>query len=204
MKRKFRQAISPEDLRVLDEVLQLNRRDIPFINNVTYLGVTFNRRMTWRHHIERTVAKAFCRYVRSYFLFKSGCLSTNIKLMLYKALIRSVTTYACPTWEYAMDAYLLKLQHLQNRVFHTIGNLDRCTPASELHVAFKIPYVYDYITKLFRTQEEVILNHVNPTACGIGQGKARHRKCTRLKLGGSQAYDCSANCSFRVVAWVKA
>jgi hypothetical protein len=29
-------------------------------------------------------------------------------------------------------------------------------------MAFKIPYVYDYITKLRRTQAEVILNHVNP------------------------------------------
>jgi hypothetical protein len=37
--------------------------------------------------------------------------------MLYKALIRSVMTYACPTWEYAADAHLLKLQSLQNRVF---------------------------------------------------------------------------------------
>jgi hypothetical protein len=131
-------------LRVPDDV-QLNRRDIPFINNVMYLGVTFDRTMTWRHHNERTVAKAFCMYIRSYSLFRSWCLSTNIKFMLYKALIRSVTTCVCPTWEYAMDAYPLKLQHLQNRVFHTIGNLDSCTPASKLHVAFKIPYMYDYV-----------------------------------------------------------
>jgi hypothetical protein len=40
-------------LRVSDDVLQLNGRDIPFVNNVMYLGVTFDRRMTWRHHIER-------------------------------------------------------------------------------------------------------------------------------------------------------
>jgi hypothetical protein len=32
--------------------------------------------------------------------------------MLYNALIRSVMTYACPTWEYATDAHLLKLQPL--------------------------------------------------------------------------------------------
>jgi hypothetical protein len=44
-------------LGVPDEVLQLKGRDIPFVNNVTYLGVTLDR-MTWRHHIERTAAKA--------------------------------------------------------------------------------------------------------------------------------------------------
>jgi hypothetical protein len=35
---------------------------------------------------------------------------------------------------------------------------------------FKIPYVYDYITKLCRRQAEVILNHKNPNVRAIGQG----------------------------------
>jgi hypothetical protein len=64
---------------------------------------------------------------------------------------------------------------------------------TELHVAFKIAYIYDYITKLCRTQAEVILNIVNPNVCGIGLGEAMHRKYKRLKLGGGQAYDCSAD-----------
>jgi hypothetical protein len=53
--------------------------------------------------------------------------------------------------------------------------------------------VYDYITKLCRTQAEVILNHRNPTVSGIGLGKAMLRKYKRLKLGGGQAYDRSAD-----------
>jgi hypothetical protein len=86
-------------LRVPDDVLQLNGRDIPFENNINYLGVTFDGRMSWRHHIERTAAKALRTYVRTYFLYKSGRLSTNIELALYKALIRSVMTYACSARE---------------------------------------------------------------------------------------------------------
>jgi hypothetical protein len=78
-------------------------------------------------------------------------------------------TYVCPTWEYAADAHLLKLQCLQNRVLHAMGNLDQCTPVCELHVTVRIPYMYDYVTILCRKQAEVILNHVNPSVCGIGQ-----------------------------------
>jgi hypothetical protein len=126
-------------------------------------------------------------------IFKSGYLNTNIKLMPYKALIRSVMTYACPTWEYDVKAHLLKLQCLQNTVLCTIGNLDRSTPVCESHMAFKTPYVYDYITKLCKTQAELILNYVNPNVHGTGQGEARHRKCKRLKSGGGQAYDCAAD-----------
>jgi hypothetical protein len=44
-----------------------------------------------------------------------------------------------------------------------------------LHEASKIPYVYEYITKLCRTQAEVILNHINPDVLVTGQ-EARHRK----------------------------
>jgi hypothetical protein len=101
-------------------------------------------------------------------------------------------TYACPTWEFAADAYLMKLQRLQNRVLRAIAKLDWRTPVRDLHLAFKIPYVYDYITKLCRRQAEVILNHENPNVRAIGQGEPRHRKYTRLKLGGGQAYDHSS------------
>jgi hypothetical protein len=86
----------------------------------------------------------------------------------------------------------MKLQHLQNRVLRAIGNLDSSTPVRDLHLAFKIPYVYDYITKLCRRQAEVILYHENRNVHAIGQGEPRHRKYMRLKLGGGQAYDRSS------------
>jgi hypothetical protein len=96
-------------------------------------------------------------------------------------------------WEFAADTFLLKLQRLQNSVLCTIGNFPRRTPIRELHVAFKIPYVYDFITKLCRQQAEVIQNHVNPNVRNIGQGEAQLRKHKRLKHGGGQAYDRSSD-----------
>jgi hypothetical protein len=70
----------------------------------------------------------------------------NIKLILYKALIGSIMVYACATWEYVADAPLLKLQRMQNRVLCPVGNLYKCTQVQKLQVAFKIHYVYDYIS----------------------------------------------------------
>jgi hypothetical protein len=86
----------------------------------------------------------------------------------------------------------MKLQRLQNKVLRTIGNFIRRTPVRDLHIAFIIPYVYDYITKLCR-QAEVIQNHDSGNVLNIGQGEARHRKYKRLKLGGGQAYDRSSD-----------
>jgi hypothetical protein len=100
-------------------------------------------------------------------------------------------TYACPTWDLAADTHLMKLQRLQNKVLRTIGNFPRRTPVRELHKAFSIPYIYDYITKLSRQQAKGIQNHENVNVRDIGQGDARQRKYKRLKLGGGQAYDHS-------------
>jgi hypothetical protein len=63
------------------------------------------------------------------------------------------------------------LQRLQNNVLHTTGNLPRRTPVRDLPLAFKLPYVYDYITKLCRQQAEVIKNHENANVRNIGQGE---------------------------------
>jgi hypothetical protein len=106
-------------------------------------------------------AKAFRIFIRIYSLFKSERLSANIKLTLHKALIRSVITYACPAWEFAAEYHLQKLQRLQNRVLRTTGNFPRRTSVRDMHVAFQIPYFYDYITKSCWQQAEVIQNHEN-------------------------------------------
>jgi hypothetical protein len=93
-------------------------------------------------------AKAFRTFIRICSLFKSERLSANIKLTLHKAPTRAVITYAYPAWELAADTYLLKLQHLQNKILCTIENFSGCTLVCNLHTAFNLPYVYNYITKL--------------------------------------------------------
>jgi hypothetical protein len=139
-------------IRPSESLLTLNGRNISFVNNVKYLGVIFDKKITWRPHIELIEAKAFRASITTYSLLKSKQLSTNIK-----ALIRSVMTYACPAWKFAADTHLLKLQRLQNKVLRTIGNFPRYSPVCELHKAFNIRYIYDYITKLCRKQAKIMV-----------------------------------------------
>jgi hypothetical protein len=96
-------------------------------NNVKYLGVIFDKKVTWRLHIEMIEAKAFRTFIRIYSLFRSQRLNTNIKLTLHKAFIRGTMTYACPAWEFAADNHPLKLQRMQSKVLRTTGNYPRHT-----------------------------------------------------------------------------
>jgi hypothetical protein len=171
-------------IRPPESLLTINGQNIPFVPNVKHLGIIFDRKITWGLHIKTIEVKAFRAFIRTHSLFKSEHLSSNIKLTFYKALIRSIMTYGSPAWEFPANTNLLKLQ-----VLHTTGNFPRCTPVRELHKAFNIPYIYDYITKLCRQQAEVIRNHENANVRHIGQGEAQHRKHKRLKLGGGEVYD---------------
>jgi hypothetical protein len=83
-------------LRPPEVHLTMNGRNIPFVYDVKYLGVIFDKRITLRLHTEMIEAKAFRTFIRIYSLLKSERLSANIKLTLHKALIRSVMTYVCP------------------------------------------------------------------------------------------------------------
>jgi hypothetical protein len=97
--------------------------------------------------------------------------------------------HACLAWKFGAETHLLKLQRMQNWLLRSIGNFSRRTPVRDLHVAFQIPYEYDYITKLSKQQTEAIENNYNENIYKIGQGEARHRKYTRLKPGGGYVYN---------------
>jgi hypothetical protein len=142
------------------------------MNHVKYLGVIFDKRITWRLHIEMIEAKAFRTYIRFYSLFKSERLRGNVKLTFHEALIRSVMTYACLAWEFASDTCLQESQRLQNRVLRTIVTFPRPTSVRALHVAFHVPYIYDNITRLWKQQAEIIQNEENANIRDIGKGEA--------------------------------
>jgi hypothetical protein len=70
--------------------------NIHCISHIKYLGLIFDK-ITMRLHTRITMIEGFRTFIRINSLFKSEHLSTNIKLIFRKALMRSVVTYACPT-----------------------------------------------------------------------------------------------------------
>jgi hypothetical protein len=80
--------------------------------------------------------------------------------------------YACPALEFAADIHFLK--RLQNMILRTTGKFPKCTPVQELHMAFQVPYIYDYVAKLCRQRAEVIQNHENLNIRDIGKGETQH------------------------------
>jgi hypothetical protein len=89
-------------------------------------------------------------------------------------------TYACPACEFTADNYLLKLQHLQNKVLCNTGNFSRHTLIHKLYVASNIPYMCNLNMKLCRQQADIVSKHKNVYVHNKETGEATHRKHKRL------------------------
>jgi hypothetical protein len=65
--------------------------------------------------------------------------------------------------------HILELQSLHDKVLRTTCNFRSHTPVRDLHMAFNLPYVYNYKIE-------------NEYDRSIGQGEARHRKYMTLNF----------------------
>jgi hypothetical protein len=81
----------------------------------------------------------------------------------------------------------------QNKILRTIGKFPKSTPIRDMHMAFRIPYMDDYIIKLYRQQAQAIQNRENTHVRNTGQGEVRRRQYKRFKHGGGQVYDRSSD-----------
>jgi hypothetical protein len=60
-----------------ESCLTLNGRNIPFVNSAKYLGVIFDKRVTWRLHIEMTYASPAWEFAADTHHPLSGKVGTN-------------------------------------------------------------------------------------------------------------------------------
>lgn len=92
--------------------------DITFnwLPKVTYLGVTLDSKLLFKYHIEKAVNKAKMLMNTLFCLIKrSSTLPINLKILIYKAIIRPVMTYACPTFTNCASSHFNKIQLVQNK-----------------------------------------------------------------------------------------
>lgn len=126
--------------------------------SVKYLGIHLDKRLTFRKHIEETSRKAYAasKFIRPY-LHITNPLSKGLKKQLYIAYVRSILTYACPTWSSAATNHRNKLQVIENRCLRAIsGKTITEIKNTDLYEEHKITPILTHIrkqTRKFYTQK---------------------------------------------------
>jgi hypothetical protein len=73
---------------------------IPQENHVKYFGLHLDRRLTWHTHIFAKRKQLGLTLNKMYWLLgrKKSKLSTNNKLLIYKAILKHIWTYGIQLW----------------------------------------------------------------------------------------------------------
>ncbi|GBO13107.1 RNA-directed DNA polymerase from mobile element jockey [Araneus ventricosus] len=95
------------------------RRVIPWREETKYLGITLDKKLTFKSHFAKI--KSDFKQARAQLkplIGKDSKLSLDTRLLIYKSLLRPLISYACPVWLAAANNYIKSLDRAQNHVNH--------------------------------------------------------------------------------------
>ena len=119
---------------VLQHELKLNNSVIENVNNMKFLGMIFDKKLTFGEHIRQLKEKC----LKALSAFKILCNpewggDSDILLNLYRSLIRSKLDYGSFIYGSAADTHLNKLETIQNRGLRFALGAFRSSRATSLH-----------------------------------------------------------------------
>ena len=126
---------------------------LPTSNEATYLGVLFDSRLTWEHHISKIAERA---YPRLNLLRAMASLSKkhnpNLLSQLYNSTIQSIFEYSSVCIISAADCHLGKLQLIQNEALRTILKVPVYMPIPRMNDAANQTNVKDHLSLIAKNR----------------------------------------------------
>eukprot|EP00102_Acyrthosiphon_pisum_P012817 XP_008182117.1 PREDICTED: RNA-directed DNA polymerase from mobile element jockey-like [Acyrthosiphon pisum] len=140
--------------------LKINGHNIPWSQNIKYLGVILDKKLTWNPHI--ISSKVQQGYQRLKILYPLINRQTSLSwkcslllykqiirpLLLYKQIIRPLLLYTVPVWGQCAPTHINKIQVLQSKGLRVISNAPWFVRNDALHTDFNLPTIKNYIKDL--------------------------------------------------------
>ncbi|KFM60065.1 putative RNA-directed DNA polymerase from transposon X-element, partial [Stegodyphus mimosarum] len=129
----------------------MNNIPIPWTKQARYLGVILDSHLTWKPHIKHVLTKFRARKLTlAPLIARDSALSLDNKILLYKAMLRPIMTYASPVWGYVCHTHLNKLQVQQNAFLRQATRCRWFIRNEALHRELNVPTLNDYIKHLMK------------------------------------------------------
>lgn len=124
----------------------VNNSPIGFSNEVTYLGVTLDKKLKFASHIKKACVRS-SNCLRSLYsvLNRNSKLSQDNKNLIFKSIVRPILTYGAPVWRHSALTHRKKLQIIQNKTLKIINNLPWRFPTVDLHHLTNYQMMNEYI-----------------------------------------------------------
>ena len=114
--------------------LNLGRVPLTVSNEIKFLGLTFDRKLTWRHHIDNVRHRMWLR-IDAIKAISGRNLGMQPKTLihLYKMWIRPIALYGAPAYYSAAKTHINKIQVIQNSALRVALRRTRRTHIDDLH-----------------------------------------------------------------------
>ena len=146
-------------------LVSINNITVPNKDTVRYLGMTLDRRLTWKRHFVDKSKQLRDKLKKFYWLIgRRSKLNIQNKITLYKAVIKPVCTYGIQLWGTASNSNIEILQRFQSKTLRSLINAPWYLTNETIHRDLKIPSVKDEIHKSRSRYSTRVNNHHNPIA----------------------------------------
>jgi hypothetical protein len=109
--------------------VQLNNKQLTQPEEVKYLGIHLDRKLTWRKHIS-TKRKQLDLKLRklNWIMGRKSQLSLENKLLVYKAILQPIWTYGVQLWGSASNSNIETLERFQSKVLRIFTDVPWYVP----------------------------------------------------------------------------
>jgi hypothetical protein len=128
--------------------VQINNLQLPQKEEVKYLGLQLDRRLAWHKYIFVKRKQLGITLTKMYWLLgRKSKLSTNNKLLLYKAILKPIRTYGIQIWGTASTSNIEILECFQSKTLHMIVDAPWYVPNTVIRRNLQIPTVKEEIQR---------------------------------------------------------
>lgn len=170
---KWRMKINPTksvqvtfaNRRATCPVVMIGDTQLPVSNQVKYLGLVLDSKLTWRAHItsKKTHMNLKLRQM-NWLIGRKSKLSTENKLLLYKTIIKPISTYGIQLWGCSKPSNTKIIQRAQSRALRIIYNAPWYVSNKTLHDDANLAYIPDEIQRISSRYLERLQDHPNEEA----------------------------------------
>jgi hypothetical protein len=151
--------------------VHINNVQLPQTEEVKYLGLHLDRRLTWHKHIFTKWKQLGIGLTKMYWLLgRKPKLSINNKLLIYKTILKPIWAYGIQLWGTTSTPNIEILERFQSKALHVITNTPWYVPNMVIRKNLQIPtvkheisrYSCSYSKRLSMHPNELILNLQEP------------------------------------------
>lgn len=142
--------------------IYLNNVPLPTAQNVRYLGLHLDRRLTWATHTHNKRLALNNRSRQLRYLLTSQHINLKNKLLLYKLLLKPIWTYGIQLWGAAKPSNLNKIQVFQSKCLRQITKAPYYVSNDTLHRDLAISTVQNVAKTLYKRTHSKFHSHRNP------------------------------------------